>query len=178
MLREWNPVVGDAYQRPIDHPTAVDAGANAPAVGDDFPPFLLPDENSRLVSSADLPATGPLIVSFNRGNWYPYCWPELSALEDRYAAIVEGSGSVVSITPEFATFSRRLKNRLGLSFPILTDLDNGDALELGLAIALTDDIRAVYGKAGIELGVFQRSDGWFPPIPATLVVDRRGIVRH
>ena len=85
---------------------------------------------------------------------------------------------MVSITPEVATFSRRLKSRLGLSFPVLTDLDNGYALELGLAMSISDAVRAVYVKAGIDLGTFQRSDGWFLPIPATLVVDRRGIVRH
>jgi peroxiredoxin len=177
-LRERNPATGDAYQGLVDHLTKVEAAANAPVAGDDFPPFLLPDENGRLISSAELLATGPLVVSFNRGNWCPFCWLELSALETCYSAILDEGGSVVSITPEVATFARRLKNRLGLSFPVLTDLDNGYALELGLAIALTDEVRAVYNKARIDLGTFQRSDGWFLPIPATMVIDRRGVVRH
>lgn len=178
LLREGNPVTGAAYQGLVDRLTAVDAGANAPAPGDPLPPFLLPDENGRLLSSAELLASGPLVVSFNRGNWCPFCWLELSALEDCSPAIAEGGGSVVSITPEVATFSRRLKRRLGLRFPVLTDLDNGYALALGLAVSLTDEVRALYAGTGIDLGTFQRSDGWFLPIPATLVVDRRGIVRH
>lgn len=178
MLRQRNQVAADAYQGLVDHLIAVDTATNAPTVGDNFPPFLLPDENGRLISSADLLATGPLIVSFNRGHWCPYCWLELGALQDCYAAIVEAGGSVVSITPEGATFSRRLKDRLGLNFPILTDLDNGFALELGLAITISSDVRAVYEKAGIDLGTFQRSNGWFLLIPATLIVDGGGIVRH
>ena len=143
-----------------------------------LPPFLLPDENGRLVSSAELLRKGPLVVTFNRGNWCPFCWLELSAFEDQYKAILKTGGSVVSITPDVATFSRRLKRRLGLSFPVLTDMDNGYALEMGLAVALTDDVRAVYHKAGIDLGIFQRSDVWLLPIPATLLIDRRGIIRH
>ena len=178
MLRARNPASGAAYQGLVDHLSAVDAGSNAPTTGDPLPPFQMPDDNGRLVSLSELLATGPLVISFNRGNWCPYCWLELSSLEDCNAAIGERGGSVVSITPEVATFSRRLKNRLGLSFPVLTDLDNGYALELGLAMSLTDAVREVYVKAGIDLGTFQRSDGWFLPIPATLVVDREGIVRH
>ncbi len=177
-LRARNPAAGEAYDGLAEHLVTVDAGANAPSPGDPLPPFQLPDENGRLLSLAELLASGPLVVSFNRGNWCPYCWLELSALEDCFSAIVEGGGSVVSITPEVATFSRRLKNRLGLSFPVLTDLDNGYALELGLAMSVNDAVRAVYVKVGIDLGTFQRSDGWFLPIPATLVVDRQGIVRH
>ena len=170
--------MGTAYQGLVEHLIKVEAGKNAPADGDVLPPFLLPDENGRLLSSVELLAKGPLIVTFNRGNWCPYCWLELSALEEHYAAIVENGGSVVSITPEVATFSRRLKKRLGLSFPVLTDLDNGYALEMCLAIALTDDVRAVYERAGIDLGTFQRSAVWFLPLPATLVIDRQGIIRH
>ena len=178
MLCERNPTAGAAYQGLVEHLIKVEAGKNAPADGDMLPPYLLPDENGRLVSSAEAVAKGPLVVTFNRGNWCPFCWLELSALENHYAAIVANGGSVVSITPEVATFSRRLKKRLGLSFPVLTDMDNGYALELGLAIALTDDVRAVYDRAGIDLGTFLRSAVWFLPIPATLVIDRKGIIRH
>ncbi len=178
LLCERNPAAGAAYQGFIEHLIKVEAGKNAPSEGDMLPPFLLPDEDGRLVSSAELVARGPLVVTFNRGNWCPYCWLELGALENHYDTIVQNGGSVVSITPEVATFSRRLKNRLGLSFPVLTDIDNGYALEMGLSVALTDDVRNVYNQAGIDLGIFQRSAVWFLPIPATLVIDRQGIIRH
>jgi len=178
LLRERNPATGDAYQKMVAHLVAAAAGAGAPGVGDMLPHFVLPDEDGRLVASAELIESGPLIVSFNRGNWCPFCWLELSALQDRAGDIAAAGASVVSIIPEVATFSRRLKRRLGLSFPVLTDLDNGYALDLGLAVAVTEDVRAVYDRAGIDLGVLQRSDGWFLPIPATFAVGRDGIVRH
>jgi len=178
MLCERNPATGAAYQGLVEHLIKVEAGKNAPANGDKLPPFLLPDENGRLVSSTELLAKGPLIITFNRGNWCPYCWLELSALEDHNEAIVKAGGSIVSITPEVATYSRRLKKRLGLSFSVLTDMDNGYALEMGLAVALTDDVRAVYDRADIDLGTCHRSAAWFLPLPATLVIDRLAIVRH
>jgi peroxiredoxin len=178
LLCERNPRASAAYQGLIEHLIKVEAGKNAPSAGDLLPPFLLPDEDGRLVSSSELVSKGPLVVTFNRGNWCPYCWLELGALQMHHDAIVEAGGSVVSITPEVATFSRRLKKRLGLSFPVVTDIDNGYALEMGLAITLTDDVRDVYNQSGIDLGIFQRSAIWFLPIPATLVIDRQGIIRH
>lgn len=178
LLRERNRIAGDAYQAMAEHLLSVEAGKNAPAIGSELPPFLLPDENGRLTSSEELLANGPLVVSFNRGNWCPYCWLELCLIEQHHDSIVGVGASVVSVTPEVATYARRLKNRLKLSFPVLTDIDNGYALELGLAVALTDDVRALYERIGIDLGTFQRSSVWFLPIPATLVIDPRGIVRH
>lgn len=178
LLNEELPAFWVAYQRLVEHLTKVGVGSNVPASGAPLPPFQLPDEKGRLVSSADLLAKGPLVVTFNRGNWCPYCWLELSALEDNLSAIVANGGSVVSITPEVAPYSQRLKRQLHLSFPVLTDLDNGYALELGLAVALGDDVRSLYESVGIDLGTFQRSSVWLLPLPATLVIDPQGIVRH
>ena len=117
MMSEQNPEAEKAYERLAVQLSKVEAGKNAPAIGDKLPPFLLPDEDGHLIASERLLADGPLVVSFNRGNWCPFCWLELSALQDVYTAIREAGGSVVSITPEVATFSRRLKkpSRAGIS---------------------------------------------------------------
>ena len=39
------------------------------SVGDTMPAFTLPNATGRLVSSAELLANGPLVVSFYRGGW-------------------------------------------------------------------------------------------------------------
>ena len=51
-------------------------------------------------------------------------------------------------------------------------------MELGLAIALTQEVRAAYIAARMELGVFQRGPGLFLPMPSTMLVDTSGIIRH
>lgn len=178
LMREKNPVIADAYQTLVDRLCASDAGASVPGPGDELPPFLLPDENGRLVSSADLLDNGPLVISFNRGNWCPFCWLELSALDSCFEAIRDGGGSVVSITPETAHFSQRLIDRLSLSFPVLSDMDNGYALDLGLVMALPPELQKMYRAGGNDLPLFQRNESWFVPLPATLIVDRQGIIRE
>jgi len=71
-----------------------------------------------------------------------------------------------------------LKARLDLPYPVLTDIDNGYALELGLAIALSAEIRESFTARGLDVGAFQNSDAWFVPIPATYIVDRAGVIRE
>lgn len=177
-LAERRPVTAAAYQALIETLLRGDAGAGAPKPGDTLPPFALPDETGRLRSSRALLADGPLVVSFNRGSWCPMCWLELSALNDRRDTIRRLGGEIVSIVPETQTYSRRLKSRLGLGFPVLSDIDNAYALTLGLATSLSAEIRQIFVAAGINVGLYQRSDAWFVPIPATLVVGRDGIVRR
>ncbi len=177
-LRERRPEVADAYQRLIETLSRGEAGANAPREGDSLPPFLLPDESGRFVASADLLSARPLVVSFNRGAWCTFCWLELSALGERQREVRRRGGELVAIMPETATYARALKERLGLEFPILSDLDNAYALELGLAIALSPEVREIFRAGGTDLGIYQKNDAWFVPIPATFLVDRHGIVRQ
>ena len=56
------------------------AAERAKKVGDKAPAFTLRDPEGKVVSSQDLLARGPLIVSFYRGVWCPYCNMELQAL--------------------------------------------------------------------------------------------------
>jgi peroxiredoxin len=177
MLHRRSPATWAAYEAFVARLKALGVGANAPSAGDRLPPFVLPDETGRLVASADLLDRGPLVVSLNRGNWCPYCALELGSLAELHDAIVANGATLVSITPEIATFNRRLRNRLALDFAVLTDLDNGYAMSLGLACVLTSEVRAIYDRLDIDLGAFQRNRGWFLPVPATFVVDRQGLIR-
>lgn len=171
------PEVGEAYQSLIEKLKRAGTGAEAPQEGDPLPPFLLPDHNGRLVSSQELLAAGPLVVSFNRGNWCPFCWLELAALGDVLNDIRAQGGDVVSITPETATYSRLLIKRLGLQFPFLTDLDNGYGMELGIAMPISPGIKELLLRLGIDLATYQKNDAWFVPLLATFVIDHDGIVR-
>lgn len=132
---------------------------------------------ARVVDLASLLAAGPLVISFNRGPWCDYCGLELHALARAYPHIVAAGGDVVSIVPETAKYARVLQATRGLPFRVLTDLDLGYALSLGLAFWVGEKIRGMYKAFGIDLAQFQGNGGWLLPIPATLVVGRDGRVK-
>jgi peroxiredoxin len=175
--RKAIPGILDAYDKFVARLQGSGAGAEAPSAGDEMPGFLLPDEQGRLVSLDELTRSGPVVISFNRGHWCPYCRLELRALARAYPRLAAAGAQVVSILPETAEFSQRLRDANKLPFPVLSDLDHGYALTVGLTVWIGDELERRYRAANIDLGLYQASDGWFLPIPATYIVDQNRRVK-
>ena len=138
--------------------------------GDKAPEFTLPDPNGRPVSSAVLLAGGPLIVSFYRGVWCPYCNLELQALQVALPQFRELGAGVVAISPQSASNSRKSVRTNGLEFPILSDADNNVAAAFGLRFALPDYLVDLYKKLKNDLPAFNGDNSWTLPMPARYVI--------
>jgi peroxiredoxin len=165
-----------AYQNLITQLDAAAAGTTAPALGDALPDFLLPDYTGRLVDLATLTGNGPAVVSFNRGHWCQYCELELLAFAEAHAELARHGANVVSIMPERSEYTRSLRALTGDTVTVLSDIDNGYALSLGLVIWLGDTVRGLYQQFGLDIERYQGNGMWFVPIPATFVLDRHGKV--
>ena len=137
-----------------------------------MPPFLLPDGRNRLVTLDDIVRDGPAVISFNRGHWCEYCLIELTAFREALNEFALHGARVVSIMPESQAHISAMDHHD--AFTIVSDIDNGYALELGLAIWLGDDVRRLYLEHGLELQKYNGNDTWFLPIPATFVVGKDG----
>lgn len=179
-LRELNFPFADAYDDLVARLKAGEVGATAPAVGDLMPPFALPAHTGRLVSLEEVLALGPAVISFNRGHWCPFCKIELSTLASHQEEIAARGGQLVSILPDRQQFVRRLPAEVLNRFIVLTDIDNGNALSLGLVMWLGQRIADLMRGRGHRFSEYQGNDGWFVPVPATFVVGRDGrvLARH
>ena len=138
-------------------------------------PFMLPDETGRLVSLQSLISQGPVIAMFYRGHWCPYCRLNAGAVVRAQDQIRKLGVQIVAIMPETQKYAARFKSESGAPFPVLTDLDNGYALSLNLAIWLGAEIQQLLSY--LDLSDFHGNDGWVLPIPATFVVGRDGLVK-
>jgi peroxiredoxin len=94
------------------------------------------------------------------------------------ADVAAAGGSVVAITPERQQFSNAFKTDTQSPFPVLTDMDNGYALLLGLAIWIGPDLTNLLTDLGRSLPDYQGNDAWMLPIPAAFVVGRDGVVKY
>lgn len=176
-VRRLAPQFADIVDRMVARLDAAQAGGTAPAVGALMPEFVLPDENGHLVSLAQLLKRGQVVIAFHRGHWCPYCRINADALADIEGEVGKAGGQLVVITPETQKFTRQLKEDARASYPILTDLDSGYALELHLAIQINDEKRNAMTAAGWDIAPFQDNNNWTLPIPATFVVGQDGIVK-
>ena len=163
-------------ERMIGRLRAVEAGNLAPRPGDPLPPFVLPDQDGRLVALEDLLAKGPVVVSFHRGGWCPYCQLSADALADFAPRLAPYGARLVAITPDLAEFNAELRADAGADFPILTDLDSGYALALNIAFKVPEEKRSAMTAAGWDISRSQGSQAWILPIPATFVIGRDGTV--
>jgi peroxiredoxin len=155
---------------------AGDVGEAAPKVGDLMPPFLLPAAGGRLVALDDLTQDGPVVISFNRGHWCPFCRIELSALAAAHADLAGLGAKVVSIMPDRQHYVGRLPRAVTERILVLSDLDNACALSLGLVMWLDDAMRDLMLRHGVDLDRIHGNAGWVVPVPATFVVGRDGRV--
>jgi peroxiredoxin len=142
------------------------------------PKFTLPDAHGRLVSSADLLARGPLVLTFYRGIWCPYCNMDLQAIEAAADEIRALEASLVAISPQTAPNRRKSERENELSFPILSDHGDAVADEFGLRYRLPDDLIAVYKGFGNDLTIGNGEDSWTLPMPARYVVGTDGVVAY
>lgn len=151
---------------------------NALKVGDRAPTFSLDDPDRRSVSSRDLLRTGPLVVSFYRGVWCPYCNMELQALEKASSSFRELGASLIAISPQTPVNSRRSVSSNSLTFPILSDPGNATAAAFGLRFRLPDYLLNIYREHGINLEATNQDDSATLPMPARFVIGQDGILRY
>ncbi len=176
-LRSLNPHFASVVDRLIARLEASNVGADAPAVGDPMPDFMLPDQSGRLVTLAEFTSKGPIVIAFHRGHWCPYCRITADALSRIYDDVCALGGDLVVITPEVERFNAELRSSVGAKFPILSDIDNGYALMLSLAFYIGDESKDLLDNAGLDRALFNAGDDATLPIPATFVVARDGRVK-
>ncbi len=146
-------------------------------VGENLPPFALPNQDGAIVQSADLLARGPLVISFFRGVWCPYCNIELKALQDAAASFRAAGAELVVIAPQLEDSAKQTHEDHGLTFDVLVDEGNRYAQRLGIVFTLPEDLRQVYRGFGVGLPQFNGDESWSLPMPTRLVVDQDGFVR-
>ncbi len=179
-LKELNFPFSEAYDNLVARLMAGEVGAAAPKVGDVMPPFVLPSHRGELVGLEELLEMGPVVISLNRGHWCPFCKIELRTIAAHHREIAQAGAHVVSILPDKQNFTGKLRADTHDAITILTDVDNGYALSLGLVMWLGDKLRNLMQGRGIHLDAIQGNEGWYVPLPATFVVGKNGrvVARH
>jgi peroxiredoxin len=134
------------------------------AVGELIPSFTLPDPSGKLVSSDALLERGPLVISFYRGDWCPYCNLELRALEQASPAIAKLGGSIVAISGQRPDAAAGLTEEHALSFPVLSDVDQVAIRAFKLRYDVPAELRAMFEARGSDISQRNADGSWTLPI--------------
>jgi peroxiredoxin len=129
------------------------------------------------VTLTTLLAKGPVVVTFYRGGWCPFCDLQLRAYQGVLGAIHDLGAELVAISPQTPDYSLSDVEKKQLTFPVLSDQGNRVAREFKLVFALSDALRKLQTHFGSVLPKFNGDDSWELPMPGTFVLDRRGVVK-
>jgi peroxiredoxin len=148
---------------------ALDKGQKAPS-------FELPDADGNLIALGSRLKSGPVVVTFYRGGWCPYCNIALRALQSHLPEIKRLDGSLIAISPELPDQSLSTREKLALGFDVLSDHENVVARQFGLVYRVSDAARQRLLALGRDLVASNGSTTWELPITATYVVNPNGFV--
>jgi peroxiredoxin len=164
-----------AMERHIAHLSQTGADARAKRAGDRAPEIVLPDAHGQTFKVATLLAKGPVIVTFYRGGWCPYCNLELRAYQAVLPRIAAAGASLVAISPEKPNDTVSTTEKNALTFPVLSDVGQKVAKAFGLVYSFTDELRTVYDGFKLDIPEKNGSPGdWSLPLSATYVIGPEG----
>jgi peroxiredoxin len=138
--------------------------------GNDAPDFTLPNPAGRPVSLTKLLRGGPVVVTFYRGGWCPYCNLQLRAYQQVLSEITALGGKLVAISPQLPDGSLSTAEMNKLTFDVLSDAGNRVARSFGLVYSLPDELRAALTSNNKALPGINGDDSWELPLPATYVI--------
>jgi peroxiredoxin len=178
----WNShkteAMNAAYDDFLARLNAADVASQARTAGDQMPPFLLPNAEGKLIDSDELLARGPLIVTFFRGGWCPYCAMTLEVLEAALPAIDAAGATLVALTPETGGRALEAKRERTLHYEVLCDVDFAVAMQFGVVFKAPSMYRALLARCGIDLIKRSGNRGGFLPLPATFLTGTDGIIHR
>jgi len=120
---------------------------------------------------------GPVIVTFYRGGWCPYCNIELKAFQDVLPQITAAGASLVAISPEKPDDSLSTAEKNALTFEVLSDVGHEVGRAFGLVYEFTNELRGAYENFGLDIPAKNGAPGqWALPVSATYVIDANGTI--
>lgn len=158
------------YEAKIEELRASFALEAAAGVGSIAPDFRLPDVRGNVISLSDLLLDGPVVVTFYRGGWCPYCNIQLRAYQAALPQMTALGARLVAISPQLPDQSLSTAQTDELTFHVLSDVGNQAARRFGLVYALPDELRAALRSNNKALPGINGDESWELPVPATYVI--------
>jgi peroxiredoxin len=143
--------------------------------GDNAPNFTLKNATGKEVQLNDYLKKGPVVLTWYRGGWCPYCNMTLHYLQEQLPNIQLKGANLLALTPEMPDKSMSTVEKHQLQFEVLSDIGNKVAKQYGIVFKLTDAVADTYQK-GFDLHGFNGDESDELPLAATYVIDQNGVI--
>ena len=166
----------DAARRSICALAETGIIAKAVKAGEMAPLFKLQCRRGGFIHLSDLLDRGPVVISFFRGDWCPFCALELEALAAAHPEIERLGATLIALSPQAQGKLSPPSNNDERPFPVLQDLGCEIAARYRIAYIVPQQFQAGYLALGYAPSAKNGFKGWVLPIPATYLLDRTGLI--
>ena len=146
-------------------------------VGDKAPMFELPDPSGKTVKLKQLLAKGPVVLTWYRGGWCPYCNIGLRGLLKEQEHIEQLGATVVAISPETPDSMSETVKANSLSFMALSDKGNATARKFKIAYEVPEKSLTMMKAFKVDLEKQNGDNSGELPLSATYIIDENGTIR-
>lgn len=146
-------------------------------IGGKAPDFIVKDSEGKEVRLSEELQKGPVVLIFYRGNWCKHCNSYMSNMEDSLSMIVDAGARVIAITPEDSAYVQLTRNKTNASFQIFPDQGHKVMDMYQVSYKLGRMMTMGMSMMGIKIKEINASGDRVLPVPATYVIDERGIIR-
>lgn len=148
-------------------------------LGDTAPDFTLPNALNEPVSLYDELKKGPVILTWYRGSWCPYCNLQLHDYQQSLADIGAAGAQLMAISPELSDSALNWQEKNELEFHVLSDVGNDVARAYGVVYRIPDGISAGYVAGGrTDLTQYNGDDSLELPLAVTYVIGTDATVEY
>jgi len=144
--------------------------------GQKAPDFVLPDAQGRPRRLSELLKKGPVILTFYRGGWCPFCNLQLKSYQAHIAEFRARGAELVAVSPQTPDATVSTAEKAALTFPVLSDVGNQVARRYGLVFKVSDEVVPIYKQFGIDLEKTNGDASHELPMPGTYLIGRDGTV--
>ncbi len=174
-IKETDSVIVEKFNNAINELNNSGIAKTALQVNDKVIDFELNNALGKTVKLSVLLQKGPVILTWYRGGWCPYCNIQLQYMQ-RYLPQFKAEGAIlVALTPELPDKSLDTKEKNELKFEILTDLNNDVARKFGIVFILNNELVKIYNG---RLKTFNGVETNELPIPATYVIGQDYLIKY
>ncbi len=143
--------------------------------GDIAPEFTLKNATGKPITLSEALKEGPVVLTWYRGGWCPYCNLQLAAYQSILPEIEAAGATLIAVSPELPDRTLSTKEKNELEFEVVSDVNQKVANDYGLIFKLTPEVAGYY-KEAFDLNAYNGKEAAADELPlaATYVITPDG----
>jgi peroxiredoxin len=140
--------------------------------------FTLKNAMGDSVHLYDELAKGPVVLTFYRGGWCPYCNMQLRAYQEVLPEIEALGARLIAVSPQSPDNTLSHQEKSELQFQVLSDTNGLIAAIYNILYDVPPYIQEIMANQfKLNLAEYNATERWILPIPSTFMIDETGIIR-